>query len=243
MATSNVGGDQWPLLNSKLVADQTQEVRAGFITKVYGILSTQLFLTAAVASPFVVCPPVRSWVVTAGLPFILGVLILNMALMCFMLCPCGCEKNLRKYPLNYVLLFSFTITEGVLVGVICAGYTLDSVLFAVIATALLVLGLTGYAMYTKTDFTGFGAYLFAGLCVLSIFSIFALFFSLPWLHQVIACLGVLLFSFYLIYDTQKIMGKGEIALSIDEYAFGALTLYIDIIQLFLYILQLFGRRN
>eukprot|EP00927_Polykrikos_kofoidii_P086316 TRINITY_DN9631_c0_g2_i1.p1 TRINITY_DN9631_c0_g2~~TRINITY_DN9631_c0_g2_i1.p1 ORF type:complete len:268 (+),score=23.68 TRINITY_DN9631_c0_g2_i1:75-806(+) len=243
MAAPKIGADQVPLLNSKLIADQSQEIRAGFISKVYGILSAQLFLTAAVASPFVVCPPVRSWVVSAGFPFVLGVLILNMALMCFMVCPCGCEGNLRKYPLNYVLLFTFTITEGVLVGVICAGYTLNSVVFAVIATAVLVLGLTGYAMYTKTDFTGFGAYLFAGLCVLSIFSVFALFFPFPFLHTVIACFGILLFSFYLIYDTQQIMGKGEIALSVDEYAYGALSLYIDIIQLFIYILQLFGSRD
>eukprot|EP00927_Polykrikos_kofoidii_P055771 TRINITY_DN49988_c0_g1_i1.p1 TRINITY_DN49988_c0_g1~~TRINITY_DN49988_c0_g1_i1.p1 ORF type:complete len:240 (+),score=22.25 TRINITY_DN49988_c0_g1_i1:76-795(+) len=231
--------DQQPLIKSKLVADQTREVRAGFITKVYSILSVQLLLTAGVAAPFVASQAIQDWISTLGSPLVWGVIIVNLLLVCFMVCPCGCENNLRKYPLNYVLLFSFTITEGVLVGVVCACYQVTSVLAAVAATAVLVFGLTLYATYTKTDFTGFGAYLFVGLCGLLFFNIFVLFFPFPFLHTVLSCLGILLFSFFLIFDTQRVLH----VLSIDEYAYGALTLYLDIIQLFLDILRLFGSRN
>eukprot|EP00927_Polykrikos_kofoidii_P048716 TRINITY_DN42939_c0_g1_i1.p1 TRINITY_DN42939_c0_g1~~TRINITY_DN42939_c0_g1_i1.p1 ORF type:complete len:273 (-),score=38.75 TRINITY_DN42939_c0_g1_i1:94-825(-) len=237
------GNETRPMFESKLIGDQTREIRADFITKVYGILSLQLVLTSIVASPFIVSESIRKWVATAGLPFFFGVLIFNMALLCSMMCPCCCENQLRRYPLNYVLLFSFTMTEGVLLGVICANYTINSVFFAVVATAALVLGLMGYAMYTKSDFTEMGPYLFAGLCTLFIFSIFSSFLPYPFFHKVLSCLGILLFSWYIIYDTQKILGKGEVALSIDEYVYGALTLYMDIIQLFLYILQLFGERR
>lgn len=72
---------------------------------------------------------------------------------------------------------------------------------------------------------------------------FCIFLPFPFAHKVLCCLGILVFSFYLIYDTQMVMGNGQLALGIDDYVFGALQLYIDIVQIFLYILQLIGRRD
>jgi len=228
---------------NKRVAFEPPEVRSGFIVKVYGILTAQLILTAAVASPFVASPGLKAWVKINGLPLVIGVCILNILFLCFMMCPCGCEKNMRTFPINYLLLGGFTITEGFLVGVICAGYTVASVLFAVAATAVLVFSLTMFAIYTKSDFTGMGVYLFAAMMCLMIFSFFCIFLPFPIMHKIVCCFGILLFSFFLIYDTQMVMGKGELAIGIDDYVFAALQLYIDIIQLFLYILQLFGSRD
>merc|ERR1719188_1974178 len=63
-------------------------------------------------------------------------------------------------------------------------------------------------------------------------------------HKVFAGCGVLLFTFYIIYDTQLIVGGTDRRqFGIDDYAFAALSLYLDIINLFLYILQLFGERR
>jgi len=231
------------LLRQKLISEEEVEVRAGFITKVYGILSAQLLLTALMASPFVFSESMKAFVKTQGLPLVIGVTVLNIVFLCAMICPCGCEKNMRTFPQNYLLLGGFTITEGVLVGVVCSFYTVGSVLFAVFATSVLVGGLTAYAMYTKTDFTGMGAYLFAGMLVLMMFGFFCMFLPFPFMHKVYCSLGILLFSFYLIFDTQMMMGKGELKIGVDDYVFAALQLYIDIIQLFLYILQLFGSRD
>merc|ERR1719453_205094 len=160
-----------------------------------------------------------------------------------MVCPCGCQNNMRIFPTNYLLLAGFTITEGMLVGVICSQYTLASVLAAVFATGILVLGLTVYAVTTKSDFTGMGGYIFAALLVLFIFGIFTMFMPFPFMETVYCCLGILVFSFYLIFDTQLIMGNGALKIGIDDYVFAALQLYIDIIQLFLYMLRLFGERR
>merc|ERR1719245_1736700 len=167
-------------------------------------------------------------------------MILNVAFLCALSC---CPSNARTFPQNYIILGGFTVTEGVLVGVFCPLYTLSSILFAVLATAAIVGGLSCYAMITKRDFTGMGPYLFAACIVLIIFGIFAAFFPCPFMEKVYNCLGILLFSFYLIYDTQMIMGKGSLALSIDDYCMGALQLYIDIINIFLHILSLLGSRN
>jgi len=235
--------DAEPLLSQKLVSEEPPEIRAGFITKVYGILTAQLLLTAAIASPFVFSTAVKHWVAGHGFPLVIMATVLNLGFLFALMCPCGCERNLRKFPANYLLLSGFTATEGILVGVSCAHYSIASVLLAVVCTGVLVGGLTAYSFFTKTDFTGFGPYLFAACLVLMIFGFFCMFFPFPLMHKIYCCLGILVFSFYLIFDTQLIIGKGQCSLTVDDYVFGALQLYIDIIQLFLYILALFGDRQ
>jgi FtsH-binding integral membrane protein len=226
--------------DQRLLKDEPPEIRNGFIRKVYGILSAQLLLTAAVAAPLVEVQEVRDWIKEEGQSLIIAVSVLNIGLICAMAC---CRSATRSFPTNYIMLFAFTATEGFLVGVICSAYTGSSVMFAVLATGFLVGGLTIYACTTKSDFTGMGGYLFAALLVLMIFGLFCAFFPSDLMQNVYCCLGILIFSFYLIFDTQLIMGKGELRLGIDDYVFAALNLYLDIIQLFLYILQLFGERR
>lgn len=238
-----MGGEDVRLFETRYIKDEPPEIRAGFIQKVYGILTGQLLLTAAVATPFVVSGAVKAFVIHHGMPLLVVVSVLNILFLCFMICPCGCQKNMRTFPTNYLLLGGFTVTEGVLVGVICAQYTIASLVSAVCATGFLCGGLSIYAMWTKRDFTGWGPYLFAAMFVLMIFGIFAMFLPFPIARTIYCCLGILVFSFYLIYDTQLIMGNGELRLSIDEYVFAALHLYLDIIQIFLYILQLIGDRS
>jgi len=235
-------GETVPLTaaGQSLLKDEPPEIRNGFIKKVYSILSAQLLLTAAVAAPLVMEGEVQKWVKTQGQTLIIVVCVLNIVLICAMAC---CRTAMRSFPTNYIMLFAFTATEGFLVGVICSTYELESVMCAVIATGLLVGCLTVYAIITKSDFTGCGVYLFAALLVLLIFSLFCWLFPFPWMQTVYCCLGILIFSFYLIFDTQLIMGKGELRLGIDDYVYAALNLYLDIIQLFLYILQLIGDRR
>jgi len=230
-----------PLIGSTLLKDEPPEIRNGFIKKVYGILSAQLLLTGAIAAPFVMDEAVAEWVHTKGMPLVYAVLLLNIALICGITC-CG-QERMRNYPTNYILLSAFTATEGFLVGVICSVYTINSVLFAVIATGFLVGGLSLFAITTKSDFTGMGVYLFAAMLVLFIFGFFLMFFPSPLMQKIYCCLGILAFSFYLIYDTQLVMGNGELRLGVDDYIYGAFQLYLDIIQLFLYIMQLFGDRK
>lgn len=229
------------LVGRTLLKNEPSEVRNGFIRKVYGILSTQLLLTATVATPLVMNATLKQWVHTNGAPLVIAATVVNIALLCAMtVC---CESSMRTFPTNYVLLFLFTASEGFIVGVICSTYTGSSVLLAVVATGFVVGGLTLFAATTKSDFTGMGAYLFAALLVLLIFGLFCMLFSSPIMHKIYCCFGILLFSFYLIYDTQMIMGKGELRLGVDDYVFAALQLYLDIIQLFLYILELVGDRS
>jgi protein lifeguard len=109
--------------------------------------------------------------------------------------------------LNLILLGIFTIAESILLGAISASYKVDTVLIAVGITAVVVVGLTIFSFQTKIDFTGLGTYLFVAFLVLFAFSILALIIRSKILNIVYAALGAGLFSMYLVFDTQLMMGK------------------------------------
>ena len=78
------------------------------------------------------------------------------------------------------------------------------------------------------------------LMVLIIFGIVTIFWRNPIVQLIYACLGALLFSIYLIYDTQLVIGKGTFSYSLDDAYLAAIQLYLDVINLFLFILQILG---
>ena len=116
---------------------------------------------------------------------------------------------------------------------------------AVIATAIITAALTIYAWQTKIDFTAMGGALLCGLLCLILFGIWTAIFPSQVAQTAYAALAAGLFSLFIVYDTQQIIGGKHHShkFEIDEYVFAALTLYIDIIQLFLQLLKLFGNRN
>merc|ERR1712190_132854 len=148
------------------------------------------------------------------------------------------------------MLGIFTITEAVLVGSICSKYPPELVLGCAAATAVIFFGLTIYAWTTKTDFTGCGPYLFAALLGMIVISFGMLLMqmlvpgaNIAFTQKIFAGLMVILFTLYIVYDTQLMIGqwKGHaVQFEIDDYVLAALTLYLDILNLFLYLLELFG---
>lgn len=146
----------------------------------------------------------------------------------------------RKVPVNYILLALFTLTEGYLVSCVTAAYEPTTVFIAALLTASIVVALTIYAFTTKTDFTICGGLLFTALMALFVASILAIIFQSYILEIIISAFSVVLFSIYLIFDTQLILGKGELKLTIDDYIFAAMSLYIDIVRIFLEILRIVG---
>jgi hypothetical protein len=234
-----------------LQAEMPVDIRHGFIRKVYSIVGAQLVLTTLVAFAFV----------KAGTKYLqthesttMGLLLLSMVLSVGTMCIFCCAPRLmRQFPWNYIILFLFTVAEAILVGLISVQYTQESVLIALGITTFVVFGLTLFACQTKMDFTGCGPYLFVGMLCLMAFGFFiwlGSFFlgseAFTTLRLLYACGGATLFSFYLVYDTQLIVGgkhQRRNEFSLDDYAFAAISLYIDIVQLFLYLLEIFGQRR
>jgi len=111
----------------------------------------------------------------------------------------------------------------------------------------MTVGLTVYAFTTETDVTVHGGILFIlgslflGLIIVGIF-VQSTIFSI-----IVSSLGCLLFGFYIVYDVQLILGTKSEMFSLDDYIVAALSLYIDVINLFIQILELvsllFGEDN
>ena len=213
-------------------------IRRGFIIKTYGILLTQLIITG-----FFIClsfvPSVNDFIKSddfARGPFFITFLILFLIITITVCIMFSCVRDTaRKFPINYILLFAFTLSMSFYCLIFCAFFDPQDVIAAAILTIAATIGLTVYAIRTKDDFSYLGGLLFCFM-FLSIFTI-AFFF---WIRATIfwLALGVLVYSLYIIYDTQLIMGNVGVEYSIDDYCFAALNLYIDIIYLFLRILQI-----
>eukprot|EP00929_Paragymnodinium_shiwhaense_P059906 TRINITY_DN29969_c0_g1_i1.p1 TRINITY_DN29969_c0_g1~~TRINITY_DN29969_c0_g1_i1.p1 ORF type:complete len:244 (-),score=69.02 TRINITY_DN29969_c0_g1_i1:199-930(-) len=223
----------------------TVEVRKGFVKKVYGILAAQLLLTIIIATPIAMQP--KSWAMSNQ--WLLSVsAAMTMATMCAMAC---CRDVARKYPTNYVFLFTFTVFESVVVGFISAQYEPQSVLLCAVATMLIFLSLSAYAWKSQHDFTGMGPYLFGAMMSLMAMSFIIMIMGMcgvnvQWGLMFYDLCGVALFSMYIVYDTQLILGEfhgHKQQFDIDDYVFAALNLYLDIIDLFIFLLRLFGDRR
>merc|ERR1719187_2737263 len=215
-------------------------VRLGFIRKVYSILCMQLVVTMGIIGIFTLESVKRysndhpeMWIIAMVLMF-----VSLITLAC-------CEGVRRKTPHNFIFLGLFTCAEGFMLGTVTSTYDANEVLMAVGVCAAIILALTIFAFQTKVDFTAMGGVLIAVLMVFFLFGLIALF--LPQsrtLKLVYASIGAIIFSLYIIYDTQLMVGGShKYSLSPEEYVFAALNLYLDIINLFMYILQIIGNRN
>ncbi len=107
----------------------------------------------------------------------------------------------RKVPINYILLFGFTLFESYCLSVLTSFYSTDAVIIAAALTLAVTLGLTLYAFKTKTDFTFLGAFLFAASIGLIIFAIILAVLPFYFATVIYCLLGTLLFAAYLVYDT------------------------------------------
>lgn len=209
-------------------------IRLGFIRKVYGILSIQLFITTLFCLLAMTSLSLKLFMLNhkGVMLFMLTlVIILPILIVCF-------PGIMRQVPQNYIILLAFIVGESYFVGYICA-YTKPEVVFMAAAmTFVMVLSLTFYAIKTNTDITMQGGLFFILSAALFLFVIFSFFIRNSFFMVIIALLCVILFSFYIIYDTQIIMGNRQEMIQVDDYILGAFMLYTDIISLFLELLRI-----
>lgn len=155
----------------------------------------------------------------------------------------------RPNPRSASLLYWGVVASiGAGLGAWALMYTVDSLFmtFLITASSFGVLSLIGYT--TKKDLTGFGSFLIMGLWGIIIASLVNMFFNMPGLYLIINVLGVLIFAGLIAYDTQRLkmtyyaLGGDQAGLSVAT-SFGAMTIYLDFVNLFLFLLRLFGSRR
>lgn len=147
------------------------------------------------------------------------------------------------------LFILYAVLNGIFLAPIVLVYTAASIAKTFIITAGMFGGMSIYGMTTKKDLTSWGSFLIMGLWGLILASIVNLFMKSSMMDFVISIAGVIIFVGLTAFDTQKLKQMGETAPLHDSVAIrrgallGAMTLYLDFINLFLYLLKLFGERR
>ena len=222
---------------------EDKNIRKGFIRKVYSLLSLQLLTTFTFSLCLNLIDGANKFVVSETGQALMWISIIgSFGLLIMMVCN---PNSARSSPSNYIILSLFTIFMSYLVGATTLQYSVKSVLVAFAITGGITISLTIYACQTKYDFTDKGGYLLAVLVGLMLTGIVNIFIQNSVLQMICAGVGAILFSCYIVYDTQLIVGgkHKKYQFSVDDYVFAAITLYLDIINLFLYLLELIGGRR
>jgi len=210
------------------VNESSMEIRMAFVRKVYTILFIQILATTIVGGILSQSPSAIAWVVNHVWAFyvpLFGTLVV-LGLLYW---------KRHSHPANLGFLALFTLMEAFTLGVVCAFYDTVIVLQALLITTGVFLGLTLFTLQSKYDFSGMGPWLFGGLLALVMTGIVGIFIPFSsTLNLIYAIGGTLIFSGYVVYDTYLINCR----LSPDEYIMGAISLYLDFINLFINILRI-----
>ncbi|XP_027857706.1 fas apoptotic inhibitory molecule 2b isoform X1 [Xiphophorus couchianus] len=229
----------YPEMEAQFAWDD-KTIRRTFIRKVYAILMLQLSVTVGIVCLFTFCAPVRFYIQTNPSLYMASYIMFfatYIALSC-------CGDLRRQFPWNITLLVLFTLSMAFMMGFVSSFYNTKSVMLCLGITALVCLSVTVFSFQSKIDVTSCQGVLFSLcmamlLCAITI-SIVVPFGYVPWLHAIYAVIGAILFTLFLAFDTQLLLGNKRYAISPEEYIFATLSLYLDIIYLFSFLLQLTG---
>lgn len=215
------------------VAEATVDIRNQFIRKVYTILTVQLIATGAVSAISYFSPTYKEWIQTH--PALVWISLIGAMVFMFLT-----YWKRHSYPTNLLFLSVFTLLEAYTISVIVTFYKTSIVLNAVILTAGIFVFLTAFAAQSKYDFTSWMPYLFGALWGLMLWGMMAMFFPYSSTGELIyGGLAALIFSGYILVDTQLVLKKHHV----EEEIAAAISLYLDIINLFLAILRILNSQQ
>ncbi|MCK8617149.1 Bax inhibitor-1/YccA family protein [Fructobacillus sp. M158] len=216
-----------------------------FFQKVYGYMAIALAVTAV--SGYIVqtffLPQVLS-LFTGSWIGVIAVIAIEMVLV-GMIRGASFKNNPAK---AFGLLMTFAVAQGLTLGILLAYYTGASVLAAFASTAALFGGMASYGFFTKKSLAGMGSILYGLLIGLIVASLINVFMASSGLQFLVSIASVIIFALYTAYDNNMLrqayvqmagQGAGESQLT-GVAVVGALMLYLDFINIFYSLLQLFG---
>lgn len=208
-------------------------LRQAFIRKVYFLLFLQLLVTGAIISLVSFNETVKSfalnnfWLFLTSMVSSVGFLI-------------AAYVQSRSYPVNLIYLFGFTISEGYMLGVATCLYDTNVVLEAFAITLVIFVGLSLFACQTNYDFISWLGVLNVLLFAMIGISFMWFFFQPSSTAEMIySCIGALVFSGYILVDTQLILRR----FNLEEEVPAAISVYLDVINLFLNILRILAQMD
>ncbi len=221
-----------------------------YMSKIYGTMSVGLLVTALVAwavgtndallsilrDPMTLRPNIFGWIVM----FAPLIMVFTMGAMINRLSAAGAQ----------LFFYTFAAVMGLSISWIFAVFTGISIAQTFLVTAISFAGLSLWGYTTKKDISGWGSFLIMGVIGLIVASIINIFLGSPAIHFAISVLGVLIFAGLTAYDTQKLkvmylqhVQHGDREWIGKAAIMGALNLYLDFVNMFMFLLQFLGNRE
>jgi uncharacterized protein len=214
------------------------------MNKVYALMSIGLFLTGGVA-----------YIVGNNETLVMS-LFTGMSRWVVMFAPLvvvfamGSMINRLRASTAQLIFYAFSALMGLSISYIFMIYTSVSIAQTFLVTSIAFAGLSLYGYTTKRNISGMGSFLIMGVIGLIVASIVNIWMQSPALMYAISVIGVLIFAGLTAYDTQKIKNtyiqmaqNGQNEWIEKSAIMGALSLYLDFLNMFMFLLHLFGNRN
>jgi len=216
---------------------------ANFMYKVYGWMTVALALSATTAYGVYSTPSLMMTLLRT--PFLFyGLMFAQLGLVIFL------SAAIRKisYPTAVASFLGYSILLGVTLSTIFVVYQMASIGMVFMVASLMFGSMATYGYVTKNDLTSFGQILGMGLWGLIIAMLVNMFFANPAFDYLLSFVGVVIFTGLTAYDVQKIKNIGYQLTDEGETTnkialLGALSLYLDFVNLFLHLLRMFGKRK
>ncbi|MGI6403395.1 MAG: Bax inhibitor-1 family protein [Oscillospiraceae bacterium] len=219
-----------------------------YLAKVMGWMCVGLFTTVVSAMLCLAIPALWQLVFGSGIGFF-GVLIAQVVLVLAL----SARIHRMSAATATVMFMLYSAVTGLTMSALTVAYRLDSIILSFGVTTALFLVMSLYGLVTRKDLSRWGSLLFFGLLGIILAGVVNLFLGSSTMDFLITVVGILIFIGLIAYDTQKIKAiyQSSLAQGYDDEddllrklaIFGALTLYLDFINLFLKLLRLLGRRR
>lgn len=229
--------ENYTLPNSNVLDTQAANALArAYLNKVYAWMAVTMMVTAGTAIYAMQSSEMLTWVVN-------NIWLLMIGSIGIILVMCFAARKLTAGALG-ILLMVFAVAEGLLFGPILCHYTQESLGLTFACTAGMFGAMSLFGAMTKINMSSWGRGLFMALIGLIIAGIANAFWGNGMMELIISAAGVIIFSILTAFDTQKLLQEGLYGTEEERSKgaiLGALSLYLDFINLFLYLLRFLGR--
>lgn len=216
---------------------EDKRLRKKFVRKTLFTFSLSLFTTLGFCIGFKNLPNSNNFI-KSELGEALYILSVSTTFLTMFVCLC-CEDLLRKSPSKYIIYSLFVLAVSYSLGITSLYIRGDILYISIIITTGTTTSLILYSFIATTDFTEYYTYVVAIFMCLIFIGIVNIFFNNTIIQIIISGGGALVFACFIVFDMQMILGQKHIKYkySIDDFILAAMSLYLDVINMFLYIIQ------
>lgn len=231
-----------------LIADFTDELtRKNFTKKVLALVGIMLTMCFGLVMVVKALSTGDDALIRAGYglystPALIFSTVMYISML--LLAICCCRGLLRKVPINFIFLFLWTMFLSHIISFLGLLYDMDTVVSAMGATALITLTVSLLVAFTNFDFSKLLPIMAIVLLGWIFVNLIALIIGWRWDSVLKGVIGATIFTIYLAIDLKMMVGGGRFQYSEDEYVLAAINIFMDIINIFTYMLRIFsGNRN